>query len=536
MNDFDATVVDTDDTVESTDSTPVKSTRAPKTSKAAKAPKTTRTARKAEEPTATDTVESVKPARAARASKAAGSEETPKAAKAPRKARAASDPVPPVSAAIAELIESDDPKMQRLLLWLEERGANLPSLKIGAAANGVRGVYANETIVDGELVMHIPKSAMITLQVAKESATGKLIATHGANVSDYGYMAAFLLEIRREGGFWQPYADVMPESFPEHPLFFSPTELEYLKGSYTLPMIQEQQNWLAYEYKQVLTCLAKGHAFTAQEFAWARCIVMTRTYTVTIYEEKSLAMVPLADMLNHSNEADVIWTGESTYGFSLYASKSVARGTHVYESYGRRCNGRLFVHHGFCLDANDANEAEIELPALLPAHPFCTYTKDLGTVVDDIRVFKVPLTYDESGTKALFSMLRLGCLEDMPGVFRTMVNGAKVDNVPPISRKNEVAALTALSAACQRRMGKFPTSIEEDEALLAGDTLSRKLRFAVMVRLGEKRILKHYQELAQTAISVLQNPFCDLRDYAKQGDRFGEYFEALHTHLAKSMD
>ncbi|WP_206047044.1 SETD3 family histone-lysine N-methyltransferase, partial [Noviherbaspirillum denitrificans] len=221
---------------------------------------------------------------------------------------------------------------------------------------------------------------------------------------------------------------------------------------------------------------------------------------------------------------------------SLYASKNVAAGSHVYESYGRRCNGRLFVHHGFCLDNNDANEAEIELPALLPAHPFATYTKDLGTLNEDVRSFKVPLQYDEANTKALFSMLRLGCLEDMPGVFRTMVNGAKVNDVPPISRKNEIAALTALNGACQRRLEKFPTSIEHDEALLANGEVSDKLRYAVAVRLGEKKILRHYQELAQQAITVLQNPFCDLRDYAKADTRFGAYFQALHDNLSKSME
>lgn len=506
-NQFDATV-DTDNTVEEA----VSGTQAkPKAKRAAKAPKAAKTQANAGS--------DAKPAQI-------DGGDAPATKKAPRKTKAA--------AAVAD--DAEDPKMQRLLDWLEERGANLPALKIGKAANGVRGVYAHEPVVEGELVIHIPRSAIITLDVAKQSATGKLITAHGANVSDYGYMAAFLLEVKREGGFWQPYLDVMPSGFSEHPLFFSTEELDYLQGSYTLPMVKEQQNWLTYEYKQVIDCLPKGQHFSAAEFAWARCTVMTRTYTITIYDEKSLGMVPLADMLNHSNEADVVWTGESTYGFSLFATKNIAAGHHVYESYGRRCNGRLFVHHGFCLDNNDANEAEIELPALLPAHPFATYTKDLGTLNEDVRVFKAPLQYDEANTKALFSMLRLGVLEDMPGVFRTMVNGAKVNDVPPISRKNEIAALTALSGACQRRLAKFATTLEEDEALLAGDTVPSKLRYAVAVRMGEKKILRHYQELAQTATSVLQNPFCDLRDYAKSDNKFGAYFQALHDNLSQSMD
>lgn len=435
-----------------------------------------------------------------------------------------------------DISDTDEQKMQRLLLWLEEHGATVPAVNV-AFGDDRRGVYSTRAISPGELVMHIPRKLIITTEIAKDSAVGKVIKTHNANVSEYGYIAAFLLQLKREGGFWKPYVDVLPESFPDHPLFFTPSELEYLKGSYTLPMIEEQRNWLGYEAQQVLNCLPKGQAFTPLQFAWARCVVMTRVYTVTIQEKKSLGLVPLADMLNHAAVADVAWTGESTFGFSIFSEKQLDAGIPVLESYGKRCNGRLFVHHGFCIDDNPENECELDFPALEPTHPFYPYVNsDHGQLRDELRLFKVTEKFDAPVPRAMFSYLRLACMDDLPSVYGHMAKGHNAAVIPPISRANEIGALTALAAACERALARFDTTYEEDEVLLRAGNLPRRLQYAVKVRMGEKKIMRHYLNMARLAIPVLRDSTSDLAAFADQPMPHAAYFAELIKYLGRTVE
>ncbi|KAK3247894.1 hypothetical protein CYMTET_42624 [Cymbomonas tetramitiformis] len=60
----------------------------------------------------------------------------------------------------------------------------------------------------------------------------------------------------------------------------------------------------------------------------------------------------------------------------------------------------------------------------------------------------------------------------------------------PISRDNELATLDSLMDSVDSLMRWYPTSMEEDEALLTLSTLGRRVRAAVTVRLREKRMLQ----------------------------------------------
>ena len=61
---------------------------------------------------------------------------------------------------------------------------------------------------------------------------------------------------------------------------------------------------------------------------------------------------------------------------------------------------------------------------------------------------------------------------------------------------NEAAVCAALADAARASLAQFSTTIAEDEALLAGNTLSTHARNFVIARLGEKRVLHAWLEVA----------------------------------------
>lgn len=60
----------------------------------------------------------------------------------------------------------------------------------------------------------------------------------------------------------------------------------------------------------------------------------------------------------------------------------------------------------------------------------------------------------------------------------------------PDKRKRDEVYQHVVAAALQKLLAQYPTTAEEDEALLASGNLTSRQRMAVEVRLGEKRLLK----------------------------------------------
>jgi len=132
--------------------------------------------------------------------------------------------------------------------------------------------------------------------------------------------------------------------------------LAELEGSFTLSKIAERIDSLRREYDNIKRAVPEFGIFTADEFVWARLVVITRIFGLVIDGNKTDGLVPYADMLNHKRPRETKWTfDDSRHGFIITSLKTIARGEQVFDSYGRKCNSRFFVNYGFSLDDNSDN-------------------------------------------------------------------------------------------------------------------------------------------------------------------------------------
>jgi protein-histidine N-methyltransferase len=402
----------------------------------------------------------------------------------------------------------DDPAIARLLEWLVRGGARVDRVAVQAGEIG-RAAVAASPIAAGELVMEIPRSFLITADLARASPIGRALAASGVALrSKHTPIAAYLLEQRADpASFFRPYLDALPPSFPASPVLFDDYALSFLEGSFTYARIYARRAALVTEYADLRKAVAGFERFSFKDFVWARQVVVSRVFGIEIAGEKTEALIPLADMLNHKRPRETSWTYHDGWSaFIISAARDFAPGDAVHDSYGRKCNSRFFVNYGFALEDNEDNEAVIAA-AIDDRDPIRRDKLEaLGDPGGEPRNFQVPIAPEHETVREMLSYFRLAAAGPAEALRRIAAPGFDRKAVAPIDARSEAAALRRLEAACDAALARFPTSIAEDDALLDQQRLPPHLRAAVIMRRGEKRVLTAHRDLGRAAAEVLLLP------------------------------
>lgn len=414
---------------------------------------------------------------------------------------------PPAQAAEVE-------RVRRFTDWLPELGATTGSVVLNVTPNG-RQLRARKSIRKGELVMHIPRAAMILVEDARASEIGRLILERGVKLTTYGALAAYLLDLRRRGAAWRPFIDVLPTSFAEHPFNFSEADLDYLQGSWILPDLVRRRARLDKEYHKLRECLPREYAFSREDYVWASCCAWTRVYTVSLAGHDTHALIPMGDMLDHEAHPNVRWIKEAKLGFILTAARDIDAGEPLTLHYWSASNARMFATFGFCLEHNPNDVALIRLPAMPPWHPCFELARALGAEHGAHRAFTVPAEHAHRAVHDMFAYLRLAALSE--------AQRATQATTGPFGAANEEEALASLALACRQRLREFPTTLAQDEALLRDPELPLRLHFAVRVRHGEKVVLGYFLALAEAGLAGGRSE--------EAVARFADYFAELDRHV-----
>jgi histone-lysine N-methyltransferase SETD3 len=203
-------------------------------------------------------------------------------------------------------------------------------------------------------------------------------------------------------------------------------------------------------------------------------------------------------------------------GFTIISLKTIQRGEQVYDSYGRKCNSRFFVNYGFALDDNeDDNEVVLHFKPSPSNDPFyLTKLRMLPHCVTLDREFQVPATYRETSdrekkTREMFAWLRFVVAVDSELMGMGGGERLKVEEVEPVSVRNEREVLRMVKGVAEVTLGGFDTTLEEDEELLRSGVyeMYSNERNCVVMRRGEKQVLRWYVQLADVGMELLSKPW-----------------------------
>jgi hypothetical protein len=184
---------------------------------------------------------------------------------------------------------------------------------------------------------------------------------------------------------------------------------------------------------------------------------------------------------------------------------------------------------GFSLEHNDDNQAVIWL-ALPESDPhFSMKTRMLGntkigigsgTAPNQPKRFQIPTDYSEDVTKECFSFLRFVHAKDSELLLLSSNDRFDIKKIDPISLRNELEVITDLSIAAKTSLTQFDTpTVEEDNRILSDPRTSQNVRNAVLMRRGEKLVLKYFEDMLAEVKPLIEMPWTQFKKSVRGSHR-----------------
>jgi len=131
-----------------------------------------------------------------------------------------------------------DPKEREEYLkyynWIKQQGITTERLDLQYFNDSYRGLVAKQNIHKGDLLLKVPRDAMITLKIVRASPIcAKLIELKTTLIyKNNSLISVFALtELRNDKSQWQLFFKAFPKSADSFPTYFTPNELKLLEGS-----------------------------------------------------------------------------------------------------------------------------------------------------------------------------------------------------------------------------------------------------------------------------------------------------------------
>lgn len=388
---------------------------------------------------------------------------------------------------------------QDLRQWAQQRKLDLSKQAVQLDVEGDRlQLRCAQSANRGDVLLMVPDSLWITTQTVAKSSIGSAVA----ELAPWLQVALFLISERAAGSAspWAAYLQMLPEA-PPSPLFWNAPERDLLAGTQLLQSLEAYEEYFEDTYAQLAAGLFSQQAdlfptgtFTAAAFKWAAVTVRGRSRPPL--EGEDLALVPLADLVQHSRRGGVVSkleTGRFGGGraLKLSAAGQLAGGSALEADLGaERLDNQILLDYGV-LD-EERPQGGFLLTLALPEDD---RNFDDKADILDINGFREEWQFalragqpPESGLLAFLRLMNCGGPDAflLEALFRNETWGFMLQ---PVSQGNEDALCQSMIAGCRQALGMYPTTIDEDLELLKDEAAAPRgspTRAAIQVRLGEK--------------------------------------------------
>ncbi|KAK3916044.1 SET domain-containing protein 4 [Frankliniella fusca] len=225
---------------------------------------------------------------------------------------------------------SSDSSFVSLTQWMSERGwTQTTPLSLSKFEETGRGLMARSNIKQGDVLVSIPRSLLITTATVYESPVGCIL--HRATVTPPNFLcqeilACFLLWEKHLGNVstWANYIRTLPKFFST-PQFLDKSHVNnfpwYLQDHSlgSIELVNDSFRHLIPAFRKDYICnhcqLTALDLFVWDDFLWGWCCVNTRavfidpgnvpSHPLPLRDRNCLALAPYLDMFNHSDAVQV---------------------------------------------------------------------------------------------------------------------------------------------------------------------------------------------------------------------------------------
>lgn len=389
-----------------------------------------------------------------------------------------------------------------------------------------RGLLARRDVKDGDELLKIPLTLCFTKKSARQTLGEDALPE---DINEYLAIACQLINekyVLGEKSEFKAYIGVLPEVNEVNPTFaWKDDDLAFLDGSPVIAATRSMQSKLRSEYDALLggeggLCEKYPDRFAKEDFTferwiWAFTMLFSRAIRLrNLQEGETLAMVPYADLINHSpfSQAYIDAREEGDWLFKtgseevvLFADRSYRKMEQVYISYGPKSNADLLLLYGFAVERNPFNSVDVTVGIAPRTESFVkAIVEDDSGEVDPLADEKVDFLervgsdkmvdfpcYADRYPVEMFEYLRLMQMTPEDSRGKPLFD---FDYTRTISAANEAAVLKSVIEAVSRQLNNYPQTEEEDAIMIKDKKMFRifsyNQRMAVRHRRNEKRLLK----------------------------------------------
>ncbi|XP_022972838.1 ribulose-1,5 bisphosphate carboxylase/oxygenase large subunit N-methyltransferase, chloroplastic-like isoform X2 [Cucurbita maxima] len=419
--------------------------------------------------------------------------------------------------------------------WLRQEGmvSSKTHVKPAIFPEGL-GLATTKDLSKNEVVLEVPKRFWINPDAVTDSEIGNACS----GLKPWVSVALFLIrENLKDDSRWRRYLDILPPQ-TDSTVFWSEEELEELQGTQLLSTTLNVKEYVKSEFLKVEEQILRHHndlfpsPVTLDDFFWAFGILRSRAFSRL--RGQNLVLIPFADLVNHSvsvtseEHACEVKAPAGLFSwdvlFSLRSPTSVKAGEQVFIQYDlKKSNAELALDYGFIEPKSDRNAYTLtfEIPE---SDPFFDDKLDIAETngLGETAYFDIVL--ERPFPPAMLPFLRLLVLGGtdaylLESLFRNSIWG---NLEMPVSRANEELVCQMVRDVCEAALSAYHTTIEEDEKV-KGENLDSRLRIAVGIREGEKRVLQqlikifHDRELELDELEFYQDR--RLKDFGLCGEQ-----------------
>ena len=402
-----------------------------------------------------------------------------------------------------------------------------PKLEIHFFSEDYRGITAKNKIQKDEIILTIPKECLISLELVLSTEYGKKIGEfmyYELASPKHCLLSTFLL-FEKNNKNWKFYFDLLPKNFSNFPIFYTDEELNYLIGSPFLNQIIDKKNDIKKDYLTICEKIPCFNIFTLKEFMEARVIISSRIFGISINNVKTDVLVPFADLLNHKRPRQTQWYYDDRInGFVIQATEDIMKGSEIYDSYGKKSNGRFLLNYGFSIENNDCSEYPLSI-IFNDCYPLYEIKKKIiRTDKNFIKIFYLNNNIYESQIIEILSFLRFcmfdGDINELIKIFfnngnklnDTFLFSFEIENnnfglgyIPPINKENEINVLTKLKILLVQALNQYPTTLEQDMNVYKNNkNISFNYKNCLLLLISEKQVLNYYIFFCEYCLELLK--------------------------------
>ncbi|CAI5530526.1 unnamed protein product [Closterium sp. Naga37s-1] len=425
--------------------------------------------------------------------------------------------------------------------WLRAKGLPQQKMALRLVREGGRGLVATENIGKGEGILNIPEKLLITGETVYSCPrVGALLKA--ANVPDWPALAVYLLSEAGRGAAseWSGYIETLPRA-PPCILQWSIDEVDVLlKGSPVRQRAIEAIADVTNTFSELEAALFSKHRdvfpeklFTLNNFKWAFAVLFSRLVRLPSRNNR-LALVPWGDMLNHRCEIESCIDVDTWKGNVVFTTdRAFAQGKEVFVSYGPKSNGELLLAYGVVPATRNPSDSVSLLLALSPDDPLLP-VKEAALRANGLSCpLSFPVRMDGWPSQLLAFARLVAAGPSVPeeqirelAAATSFAGSPSSPSAPAVREKpslpftpsftleHELEAREVILAACRLALAGYSTTLQEDEALLEGnsddyleDDGEQRVRVmaAAALRSSERRILLRTDFVLRSELRDMRN-------------------------------